>query len=256
MNLHRTRGIVLEIGGFGEADKLVKFYSPDIGRATAIAKSAKRSQKRFVNKLEPFSILEIEYVPPRSGSLFLLREAELSCAFLRLRQDVGRYTCASVICELTLLFTREMDPDPDIFTLLTWAFQRLSNRNNVLQTMVFFFLKLLDTCGYRPELSCCSTCGAVIKPANNHYLNVGNSNLICSDCRQHITRSSRKLSGQTLAFLLHSQRLDLNRLDRLQIQEKNCKEALRFLYSYSLRILQRDINSWPQLCKMMHLPAS
>ena len=53
----RTRGIILRVNDYGESDKLVTFFSPDIGKATAIAKGAKRSQHRFVNKLELFTLL-------------------------------------------------------------------------------------------------------------------------------------------------------------------------------------------------------
>ncbi|NOQ45602.1 MAG: DNA repair protein RecO, partial [Desulfobulbaceae bacterium] len=83
----RTRGIVLSVSAHGESDKLVTFYSPDLGRSTGIAKGAKRSKQRFVNKLEEFSLLQIMYRPSRGSGLLFLSEAELDRAFLSLRRD-------------------------------------------------------------------------------------------------------------------------------------------------------------------------
>ena len=78
-----TRGYVLHIAGYGEADKLVTLYSNDLGRFTAIAKGALKSKQRFVNKLEPYSLLSLFYLPPRTSSgLYFLEEAELLAANL------------------------------------------------------------------------------------------------------------------------------------------------------------------------------
>ena len=117
--LSRTEGIVLRSVDFGESDRIITLYSLDDGRLTAIAKGAKRSKKRFVNKLEEFSLLDVTYRPARQPhSLHFLNEAELKDAFLSLRTDWQRYYAAMLVCELVLRFTGEHDPDRRIFFLL------------------------------------------------------------------------------------------------------------------------------------------
>ena len=54
-----TEAIVLDCRDHGESDKIVTFFCLDAGRLAGIAKGANRSKRRFVNKLELFSSLQL-----------------------------------------------------------------------------------------------------------------------------------------------------------------------------------------------------
>ena len=51
--LTRIQAIVLSTRVFGESDKIVRFFTLQSGKLTGIAKGGKKSQKRFMNTLEP-----------------------------------------------------------------------------------------------------------------------------------------------------------------------------------------------------------
>jgi DNA repair protein RecO (recombination protein O) len=57
----RTPAIVLRGRPHGESDKIVTFLTKDWGKVTGIAKGAKRSQRRFVNVLEPFTHVQLRF---------------------------------------------------------------------------------------------------------------------------------------------------------------------------------------------------
>ncbi len=153
MTLRSTCAIVLKVADHGESDELVTCYSRELGRITGLAKGAKRSARRFVNKLEEFSLLQLLCRPPRSASgLYFIGEAELLRAHLSLRTVYPRYVAAAFLCELTLRFTRDNDPDQRIFALLQWALDALDRGEAVAKTAALFHLLLLDAAGYRPEL--------------------------------------------------------------------------------------------------------
>ena len=61
MTVKNMTAIVLKVNDLGESDKIVTFYSKQAGKIAGIAKGAKRSKKRFSNKLEMFSLLEVQY---------------------------------------------------------------------------------------------------------------------------------------------------------------------------------------------------
>ena len=240
----RTRGIVLKVTGHGESDKIVTLYSPDIGRVTGIAKGAKRSKKRFVNKLEEFSLLDIIYRPPRSGSLLFLSEAELENPFLSLRATHERYIAAVLACELVIRFTSEHDPDPDLFALLLWLLDSVNRGAQPLQTAALFHLRLLTAGGYQPDLSGCSCCSHPVNSSRSFALQPANGALICNRCNTHVQGSNLHLSLQTIKFLQTGQQLELQRLTRLQMPAAAARETLQVLYRYSQHLLQRDIHSW------------
>ena len=242
--LCRTRAIILKVAGYGESDKLVTLYSPDIGRVTSIAKGAKRSKRRFVNKLEEFSLLDIIYRPPRSNGLFFLAEAELADPFLSLRTTHQRYVAAMLACELVIRFTGIQDSEPEIFSLLHWLLDSLNRETEPRKTVALFHLRLLSEGGYRPELSCCGSCHAPVNNSRSFTLQPGDGSLICNRCNPNKIRSSFSLSLQTIKFLHTAQQMEQHQLDRLQMPVRAARESLRVLHNYSRHLLQRDIHSY------------
>ena len=239
-----TLGIILNLSGHGESDKIVTFYSPDLGRMTGIAKGAKRSKKRFVNKLELFSLLDITYRPSRNNGLLFLSEAELKEPFLSLRTRHRRYTMAALACELIIRFTSEHDPDPEIFTLLCWLLETVNSGEQPLKAGALFHLRLLGACGYQPELTICSLCKKQVNNSRFFALQPATGSLVCDRCNTRVQQSAFALSLQTIKFLQTAQQLKIHQLQRLQLPEKNARETLQMLYRYSQHLLQRDIHSW------------
>jgi DNA repair protein RecO (recombination protein O) len=244
MDICRSRGIVLKVTGHGESDKIVTFYSPDLGRTAGIAKGAKRSKQRFVNKLEEFSLLDITYRPSRTGGLLFLSRAELKNPFLSLRTLYRRYIVAVLACELIIRFTGEHDSDPEIFSLLLWHLDAVDRGMPPLAATALFHLRLLGACGYRPELSRCSSCGHKVDGSRSFALQPVNGSLVCSSCNSHVRQSGFGLTLQTIKFLQTAQQMDLKHLERLQMSIPSARETLQVLYRYSQHLLQRDIHSW------------
>jgi DNA repair protein RecO (recombination protein O) len=250
MNSCRTRGIVLHVTDHGEADKIVTFFSPDLGRVTGIAKGAKRSQKRFVNKLEEFSLLQIMYRPARGDGLFFLSEADLENAYLAIRTHYDRYVVAMYAGELTLRFTREHDPDPEIFTLLAWTMQELEEGRDPLAVAAFFHLRLLGAAGYEPQLDRCGLCATPVESGWDYALHAGRGALVCVRCQGEQRGAVLPLGMQTLRFLQYAQRSDLKNLTRLRLSRNNALEALSILHRYTQHLLQHDIHAWRQVRKL------
>lgn len=247
MNSCRTRGLILKVSDHSESDKLVTFYSPDLGRATGIAKGAKRSKQRFVNKLEEFSLLHFLYRPSKRDSLIFIADADLEHSFLTLRQQYDRYVCAVYISELVMRFTREQDPDQALFSLLTWAMHALENGIGTLKVATLFHLRVLSAAGYQPELDRCGVCTKTVRSNLQYTLHPGSGSLVCSECRGTALDSRFSLSVQTLKFLDYAQRIDLNNIERLKIPGRNINESLTILYRYTQHLLQHDIISWHQI---------
>ena len=64
-------------GPFGESDKIVSFLTENHGNFTGIAKGAFRSRKRFVNSLEPFSLVNLSFQDRAHDNLSFLLAADL-----------------------------------------------------------------------------------------------------------------------------------------------------------------------------------
>jgi len=239
----RTPAVVLDILDHGESDKIVTFYSPLVGKISGIAKGAKRSKKRFVNKLELFSWLELFYDDRGSGSLVRISEAELRDSFISIRTDYERYVAAALINELVLYWTRENDADPELFAMLVWAYQGLHRGEDPLRTVILFQVKLIDIMGYRPHLAGCISCGAFDSAGSPFGFSLGRSGLVCRTCNGdnggHIP-----VSLSTAKLLCSAQELPREKLGRLRFSDASAREAVVLLKRYGQQLLHRDVQSW------------
>ncbi len=255
MEPQRSPAIVIDVKDYGESDKIVTFYSLLRGRMTGIAKGAKRSLKRFVNRLELFTLLEIHFTDSRTSSLVRLDQAEVLEHYPVLRNDYRRYTAAGLLCELVLLWTRESDPDPQCFDLLRWGLGNLEDLNRpALWGAVLFQIKLLSLLGYQPDLTGCAICGILSPEVAPLRFRPARGGLICASCGPRFRQeeqSGQPLSLSTVRLLKMAQELEPAKLARLRFSEREAREAAAFLQAYGNYILQREIQAWDQLLQTL-----
>lgn len=245
MSLQRSLAIVLQVIDHGDSDKIVTMYTLEYGKIVLIAKGAKRSQKRFVNKLELFSLLVIYFAPSRYSSLMRLDQADLVAPFPGLRQNYELYIAASLLCELVLHWTREHDSDEELFRLLVWALEGLAGGEGFgNRTIIFFHVKMLDILGYRPDLTSCLDCRVLGAPGALYRFSPLRNGLVCSRCEPQAAVNSQPLSLQTIQLLRRVQDMEQGKLGRLQFSLVATREAIALLKRYDNHLLQREVQSW------------
>lgn len=243
-----TEAIVLDCIDHGESDLIVSLFSREAGRLTAIAKGAKKSQRRFVNKLELFSFLRISCNRKSDRDLAFLAEADLLASFMNIRQDLELYALASVIGEFLLLGIGEGEPDEKVFRLSLWALHRLDRRQQPRAILVLFLIRYFDYLGYRPDLELCSTCRTPVTTEKWYAFHPTGGRIVCSSCNA-AKNLSRTLSHGTIKILRAAQDSPLERLHRLKISGSILEEALSLLHNYGRTLFQRDITSWKTMQK-------
>lgn len=244
-----TEAIVLNCIDHGESDLVVTLFSQDVGRLSAIAKGAKKSKKRFVNKLELFTFLHVSCRQKGSGLAFL-SEAELHTSFLNIRKKPVLYTVASAIREFLLIGVKEGEPDKKIFRLTLWALHSLNSGHPAKTVLVLFLVRFFGYVGYRPELESCIGCSAKATPKVQYQFDYVHGGIICSNCARHQRQRTVPVSQGTIMMLLSAQDMALERLHRLKISGHSLQEAMTLLQNYGHQLFQRDIISWKSIRKM------
>lgn len=239
--------IVLDCYDHGESDKIVTLFCQGIGRLTAIAKGAHRSKKRFVNKLELFSFIQLSYSRSAPGRMAVITEAELLNSFLSLRSKFSRYQAASVLREIVLLATIEKLNDDRLFQLSLWALHSLDRGDDQRTVLALFLIKLFDFIGYRPDLSQCQSCGNNYQGGSPAVFSPQAGGLVCSRCLTDDGYSGWRLSPGTIQMIISVQQQPLARLDRFRLNSINLRETLDCFYRYSRHLFQKDIHSWKSL---------
>lgn len=243
----RTTAIVLKSIEHGESDKIVTFLSRDCGRLTCIAKGGMRSLKRFCNKLEPFSLLEVDFVPATGSGLARIDQAELIDSFPSLRSDIRRYCAACLGLELSLFWARENDSDHSFFQLLAWTLARLNDTDSPAPLIALFALRLYSLQGYRPVLDVCIACSTKTTPQQNFFFDPRRHGIVCDHCRRDTKLTPLGLG--TLRLLDQALSMDLERTIRLRFSPASLMETWNLAESYGNILLQRDIIAWNQARK-------
>jgi len=239
----QTQAIVLKETDFGESDKLLTLFSLDAGKLQCIAKGAKRSKKRFVNKLEQFTLLDIAYAA-NSRTLHRLDQAETIDYFERLRFDYRRFAAATLASEVLLHWIRENDTDPASFHHFAHTLHQLNQGENLSATLIFFFVKLLSLQGYQPILDRCTVCGTPASAAKRYYFIERRFGIVCNLCHRGHPAPDNLLSLGFLRLLHHAQQLEAANLHRLQFNSEARRQAFRLFEKYFGFLLHRDLHSW------------
>ena len=245
-----TDAVVLNCTEHGESDVIVTLFCQNVGRLSVIAKGAKKSKKRFVNKLELFTFLHITYQQKVNRSLAFLAEADLHTGFLQLRHDWELYSIASVIREFLLLGIRENEPDVSIFRLCLWALHNLDQRQPPVTVLCLFLIRFYDYIGYRPDLQSCAHCNTMVTNRNRYSFDTAGGRIVCSFCSPHLPLGI-PLSPGTIKILRTAQDQPAERLHRLKMSGTILYEAISLLQSYGNQLFQRDIVSWKMTRKFV-----
>ncbi len=113
-----TPAIVIRARAFGESDKIVTFLTRDRGKLSGIAKGAKRSKRRFVNVLEPFTHVSVRLRERSSSELAFISACDLVDAYHTFARDLTKFAHASYVLELTDRMVRGHEAGREIYDLV------------------------------------------------------------------------------------------------------------------------------------------
>src|SRR5581483_11989029 len=181
MPLFRTAAVVLRTRDLGEHDRLVSLYTRDLGRLTAVARSARRVRSRFGGALELFTWGDAVGFERPGRELLRLDQFDIHRSFRRLREDLERLGQGARIVEAVARLTAERDPQPGCFHLLTRALRALETRHPG-RVQLAFALRFLDLTGHRPRLDRCAGCGRPVGTAGVGF-DPGQGGVTCAGCR-------------------------------------------------------------------------
>jgi DNA repair protein RecO (recombination protein O) len=228
----RTEAVVLRVRDFGESDRIVQLLTPAAGRVAAIAKGARRSQRRFPGTLDLFCHVRCDLDRRGPERLARLDQAALLDAFPGLREQAARFGMACYLVELLGRLAPEGGAPPDAARLFRFALGALRALEGVrldARLRVLLELRALDALGLRPELRACVRCGreAQAVPGGVAFL-VGEGGPACAECARARDVVLPVQLG-TLRALEGALGLELARLPRLALGAAALAEARHLL---------------------------
>lgn len=183
MPLAESEAVILRSRAFGEADKLVSFFSRTHGRLRGIAPHARRSRRRFGAALEPLSYVRLWFFEREQQELVRLSESELIESFWATGGDYQRSVALNQVTELAELLWPEREPSDKAFRLLLAALEGLKGSESVWLPLTYFQLWSVRLAGWLPALDHCHTCGRRLEDESS-YTSPAQGKLACRKCRR------------------------------------------------------------------------
>jgi DNA repair protein RecO (recombination protein O) len=177
----KARAVVLSSRPLGEADRIVRLFTRELGRVDAVVKGVRKTTSRWGGRLEPFNVCDLLLHPGRS--LYTVTQAQLVDVFMHLRTEREGLTAAAIVCEAAAGLTPEHEPEERVFALLRNTLRELDRgfegRAVEAPLVLGALLKLLYEAGYQPVLDACAACGSAGRTLG---FSAARGGLLCFDC--------------------------------------------------------------------------
>lgn len=236
---YRTQAIVLSHIEYGEADRILKLFTLEKGKISAIAKGVRKIRSRKAGHLEPFTHVNLFLAKGRN--LDIITQAETIDPFLGLRDNLERVAFASYVMELLDRFTYEEGQNVGLFRLLANTLSRLENQPNTETVVHFFEVRLLDLLGFRPQLFECVECGDSITE-QDQYFSPLLGGVLCPRCG-NLRGDAWPVEKDVLRYFRHLQRSQWGQVANITIPEGIERKLADLVTRYFTYLLERKLNS-------------
>lgn len=229
-----TPAIMLRRIEFGDYDYIITFFTLNQGKVSLIAKSAKKSAKRFSGILELFSVLDIVYGSTRGKGLPFLKEAVLKQPFAKIRADIKKTAYASYWAELINAWMEKSEKQSKLYYLFRSVLHEL-DLGHMPETVlsILFQMRFMAISGHSPNLRQCSICKKQLEEIAkaNIIFDLTRGGLVCENCCQNISKRIT-LSKGTIKQLLWMDQGDLAKAKRIRFTPQALNEGLTFLEAF------------------------
>ena len=182
MQFQRTPAVCLHKVDYSETSQVLRFFTPESGKISCIAKGSKRKKSAFLAPFELLSLYDLIRIEKRPGTLDILTKAERVRSFTRLRADWPRYVAACYVAEFVDEFAPEGQPIEDLYQQLVHVLERLEAGVPAADAVFSFEAQAFRALGYLPRLRECGVCR---KPAvrPDLYFSVRDGGALDPECR-------------------------------------------------------------------------
>jgi DNA repair protein RecO (recombination protein O) len=198
MPLKESEAIVLRTYPLREADLLVTLFTRLEGKVRGVARSAKKSQRRFGGALEPLTYVRAFYEDRELQELARLDSCEVLESPLATEVSYPRAVALGHVAELLDELLPDREANDAVFRLALSVLAGLRG-SAVWMPITYFELWMTRLMGYLPEFSECMVCRRPLNGSRAFFHALADG-LLCADDRRlassEMSAESRALAAQ------------------------------------------------------------
>jgi DNA repair protein RecO (recombination protein O) len=206
MALKESEAIVLRTYPLREADLLVTLFTRVEGKVRGVARSAKKSKRRFGGALEPLTYVHAYYEDRERQELARLDSCEVLESPLATEVTYPRAVALAHVGELLDELLPDREANDAVFRLALSVLAGLRG-SDVWMPVTYFELWMTRLMGYLPDLSECMVCGRTLN-GSRAFFHALTDGLTCVDDKRlassEISPDSRAIAAQMFRAPLES----------------------------------------------------
>lgn len=232
MPLKESEAIILRTYPLREADLLVTLFTRSEGKLHGVARSAKKSKRRFGGALEPLTYVRAYYHERERQELTRLDSCEVLESPLVSEVSYPRAVALAHVAELLDELLPDHEANDDVFRL-TLAVLAALHGNEIWMPLTYFELWMTRLMGYLPDFSECIVCGRTLNGSRAFFHALADG-LMCIDDKR---LASSEMSPDSRALAARMFRAPVGSLAGAAWAKTQGADLRKFL----IQILQRHI---------------
>jgi DNA repair protein RecO (recombination protein O) len=227
VSAHVTSAIVLRSVSYGESDKVVTLFGRTTGRVSALARGARKSQRRFAGGLGLCSVGEISVRERAGAELLTLESFDVTTSHASFGTDLARMAHAAYVAELVSKLCAPRQVEVGVYDWLAAFLELLDVTGATAERLRVFELGLLGRLGFGPMVETCAVCGDTRTPpgAAAYRWDPDRGGAVCTTCG----RFGRPIREETRLALVRLSRTTLADASNEPLPpdiNRGCREAL------------------------------
>lgn len=236
---YQTEAIVIKKTRLGEADTILTFFTPHLGKIQGFARSLRKPKSKMAGHLELLTYSQVSFA--RGRNIDTITGSQTINAFLPIKNDLLLTSCGLYIAELVHQFTAEHQENYSLFKLILETLEHLCGENNKDLALRYFELHLLESVGYRPQLRECVACHKMLEPTTNYFSPL-TGGMLCPVCVLEQS-FSYTLSVNTQKVLRLLQTGSFDSAARVKIEPELGRELETVINGYIKYLLEKELKS-------------
>ena len=184
---------VLRTQPLGDADLIVSFLARSHGYIRGVARSARRSRKRFGGCLEPMTHVEATWSVKPGRDLHRIERLEARRSYAAMQSEPELQSVCAVMAEVGEAFGAEGSADDREFRLFGAVLNALDAGGEPLLLLRYFEFWTLRLHGLLGEPEECASCGGSIERGKARALHPDDG-FRCTNCEPDSEESAQRLS--------------------------------------------------------------
>lgn len=201
--LKQSDAFVLRTYPFREADLLVTLFTRDEGKIKGVARSAKKSKRRFGGALEPLTLVHAYYDQKQGQELVRLDSCDVLESPLMHPIDYERSVALSYVAEVLDGLLPDHEANDDVFRLMLTILPHLE-KGSIWMPLTYFDLWITRLMGLLPELGACIVCGEELNGTGRVFFHALTDGLMCATHKRLASSEMSSVSRQIAAQMFRA----------------------------------------------------